>query len=300
MTSDFPDTPEGCAVKGGAAQDSLARTALRASLQGDTQDGVQGGTRASTQSPGAAPMAPRTAEEAQSDRARSETAAMGVAAAAPTGLEARGTGPATGEPDAADLAALVGSRLCHDLISPLGAIGNGLELLQMVASTSGPEMALIAQSVAAANARVRFFRLAFGHAGRTERIGQAELRRVCDDFGAGGRVAFDWRAAGDHPRPVLKLACLALLCIEQALPRGGTIRVDCAAPGAAGDWRISGTGPAVHCDGALWSWLSASGADTAAALNPAQVQFALLAQEARRQGRRPAGSWSGNRVEIGF
>ena len=64
--------------------------------------------------------------------------------------------------DQTDLAALLGSRICHDLISPIGAIGNGVELLMMEGGTPSPELVLIAESVAAANARIRFFRLAFG------------------------------------------------------------------------------------------------------------------------------------------
>jgi histidine phosphotransferase ChpT len=67
--------------------------------------------------------------------------------------------------DQPDLAALIGSRICHDLISPIGAIGNGVELLLMEASGKGPELSLISESVAAANARIRFFRVAFGAAG---------------------------------------------------------------------------------------------------------------------------------------
>ena len=55
--------------------------------------------------------------------------------------------------DKTDLAALLGSRICHDLISPIGAIGNGLELLMMDPGTHGPEMSLISESVGHANAR---------------------------------------------------------------------------------------------------------------------------------------------------
>ncbi len=58
-------------------------------------------------------------------------------------------------PQSPDLAALIGSRICHDLISPIGAIGNGLELLSM-AGAGGPEVALISDSVSNANARIRF------------------------------------------------------------------------------------------------------------------------------------------------
>lgn len=54
-------------------------------------------------------------------------------------------------------AALIGSRICHDLISPIGAINNGLELIEMSAPSLGPEMALISDSVTSASARIRFF-----------------------------------------------------------------------------------------------------------------------------------------------
>ncbi len=68
-------------------------------------------------------------------------------------------------PHKPDLAALVGSRICHDLISPIGAIGNGVELVLLDAAVGGPEVTLIADSVSHANARIRFFRIAFGATG---------------------------------------------------------------------------------------------------------------------------------------
>ena len=54
-----------------------------------------------------------------------------------------------------NLSALIGSRICHDLISPIGAINNGLELLGMTTRQAGPEMALISESVENAAARIR-------------------------------------------------------------------------------------------------------------------------------------------------
>ena len=54
-----------------------------------------------------------------------------------------------------NLAALIGSRICHDLISPIGAINNGLELLGMSGGNSSPEMDLIQESVGNASARIR-------------------------------------------------------------------------------------------------------------------------------------------------
>ncbi|MEO0403208.1 MAG: histidine phosphotransferase, partial [Pseudomonadota bacterium] len=63
-----------------------------------------------------------------------------------------------------NLAALIGSRICHDLISPIGAINNGLELLGMSDQRDGPEIDLISESVENASARIRFFRIAYGAA----------------------------------------------------------------------------------------------------------------------------------------
>ena len=74
-----------------------------------------------------------------------------------------------------DLAALVGSRICHDLVNPLGAIGNGAELLVMEDSRLGPLARLIGDSVESATARLRLYRLAFGPPG-AERIGQQFYR----------------------------------------------------------------------------------------------------------------------------
>src|SRR5690606_27339952 len=98
-----------------------------------------------------------------------------------TGAERFATGMATEDAGAAALAALLASRMCHDLVSPLGAIGNGLELLEMYGAAAGPEHALIADSVAAAGARLRLFRLAFGHAGDGQRLPVAELRELLSD-----------------------------------------------------------------------------------------------------------------------
>ena len=84
-------------------------------------------------------------------------------------------------PDTPDLAALLGSRICHDLISPIGAIGNGVELLMMAGAEHGPEIALIAESVGYANARIRFFRVAFGTATADQRMARAEIASILAD-----------------------------------------------------------------------------------------------------------------------
>lgn len=192
-----------------------------------------------------------------------------------------------------DFAALIGSRICHDLISPLGAIGNGVELLGMSGAGSGPEVALISESVANANARIRFFRIAYGATGGGGSVAAAEIRSILAALSRGSRTRIDWRAADDVPRPVAKLAFLALQCLETALAWGGEITVT-----SAGGWRAEARAARLNVDEALWSSLSAPAPDPAIA--PAQVQFALLPVEARAQRRSLGWSQSGDGVTIRF
>jgi len=181
--------------------------------------------------------------------------------------------------DTANLAALIGSRICHDLISPVGAINNGLELLAMSGAMAGPELELISDSVLNANARIRFFRIAFGAAG-DQQMGRAEIVSVLDDIGKAGRLKYQWNLAEGCSRSEVRMAFLAALCLETALPYGGLISVSCT----DGKWTVVGEGRKISIEAPLWGHVDTS--DTSATLTPAQVQFAMLAvaaQEAERQ-----------------
>lgn len=192
--------------------------------------------------------------------------------------------------DTTDLIALLGSRICHDLISPLGAIGNGVELLTMTGAVPGPELALIAESVTNANARIRFFRIAYGAAAPGQGVARAEIRSILDDMTRGGRLKIDWEVAGDAARGEAKLAFLALQCLESALPFGGRIRV--ATDG--GLWQIGAEAPKLKIEAPLWARLRAgtdsetgggAGGGAGGEITAAQVQFALFAAELKRQDR---------------
>ena len=119
--------------------------------------------------------------------------------------------------DKPDLAALIASRICHDLISPIGAIGNGVELLAMEPGGVRPEMALISESVANANARIRFFRICFGQASSDQRIARSEVASILGDLSRGGRVGYAWTSPVDLSRREVRLAFLLLQCLESAL-----------------------------------------------------------------------------------
>lgn len=129
-----------------------------------------------------------------------------------------------------DLASLLCSRLCHDLLSPVGALSNGLELL---ADEQDPEMRqrcleLLEQSARISTDKLKFFRLAFGAAGGFgDMVPVAEARSLIDALvGNNERISVNWDLVGDSlPKPAVKtLLNFSLIAID-ALIRGGTLDI---------------------------------------------------------------------------
>ena len=176
-----------------------------------------------------------------------------------------------------ELASLIGSRICHDLISPIGAIGNGLELLDM-AGTGSAELALITDSVANANAKIRFFRIAFGLASPDQGAARAQILSILDDVYRHTRVKVDWAVANDCYRAEAKAAFLAIMCLESALPFGGEIHVS----RGDGAWHLKGQGSKLKFEPDLWS---AARDGNNPAIIPKSVQFPLLHDALSRLGR---------------
>lgn len=192
------------------------------------------------------------------------------------------------------LATLIGSRICHDLISPVGAIQNGIELLAMEGRGTA-EIALIEESVANASARIRFMRVAFGMAGTGQSIGETEIRSILDDMGRAGRVRYDWAGGEDCPRIALQSVFLALLCLESAMPRGGTVRAERI--GAA--WSVSGPADRARPDPHLWTVLC-GGPEGPEPILPAHAQFPMLAAVLNDRGARAQVVVEGETVSIRF
>ncbi|MEY4697078.1 MAG: hypothetical protein RIT14_1506 [Pseudomonadota bacterium] len=183
---------------------------------------------------------------------------------------------------APDLIALLGSRICHDLISPIGAISNGVELLTLDGVGKGSELSLVCDSVTAANARIRFFRIAFGIARTGQAIGRPEILGILHDSYRSGRITLDWSSPADLQRREVKTVFLLLLCAEQALPLGGRIQV------TRDDdrWSLTLISARLRHDPALWAMLQDDPA-LPPDLGAAEVQFALAGQ-ALRAMQRPA------------
>ena len=137
-----------------------------------------------------------------------------------------------------DLASLLCSRLCHDLVGPVGAVASGVEMLELEddADMRAEAIRLVGLSASQAIARLRFYRLAFGSAGGADSpmlVGEA--RKVAQGFLAEGRIELDWSetAVPQLPKPAMRLALNLLLVAADALPRGGRLAVR-AAPVANG------------------------------------------------------------------
>lgn len=128
---------------------------------------------------------------------------------------------------ATDLSALVASRLCHDLVSPVGAISNGLEVLAEEDDPAVIRQAvdLLGHSVGQAQRKLQFYRLAFGaSSGSSDEMDAGEIARLAEELVEENRIQLDWR---DRPETLPKIPARIfanmILVGEDCLPRGGTL-----------------------------------------------------------------------------
>src|SRR5689334_7221419 len=153
-------------------------------------------------------------------------------------------GPVTLE--ALDLAALLCSRVCHDLISPVGAVVNGLEVLEESKDEETRTFAfdLIKKSSQQASARLQFCRLAFGAAGSAgAAIDLGDAQGVARGFLEDGKTRLEWNLPRELlPKNRVKLLLNLLLLAGQTIPRGGALKVDPVGEGQAMSFRITATG----------------------------------------------------------
>lgn len=159
---------------------------------------------------------------------------------------------------ALDLAALLCSRVCHDLISPVGAIVNGLEVLEEDKDEETKTFALdlIKKSAGQASAKLQFCRLAFGAAGSAGaqiELGDAEkaARGLLED----GKTTIVWNLPRELvPKNRAKLLLNMLMVGGGAIPRGGTLTVD----PLEGGYRITAAGLNARLTAAVTELLSGS------------------------------------------
>lgn len=134
---------------------------------------------------------------------------------------------------------LLASRICHDIISPVGAINNGVEFMQDMGPDSiNDGLELISHSATQAAAKLQAFRLAYGAGGKDPNIKPEDVQRAFSALTSGdGKVSQTWDPFGPlGPKPLPLGFCKILMCTmmlaQDAMPKGGTVSVK---PGAAAD-----------------------------------------------------------------
>lgn len=167
--------------------------------------------------------------------------------------------------DALDLAALLCSRVCHDLISPTGAIVNGLEVLEESKDEETKVFALnlIKKSAKSASARLQFCRLAFGAAGSAgAQIDLGDAENVARGFIEDDKVKLGWNLPRLLlPKNRVKLLLNMLVVAGQAIPRGGSLTVDPIGEGETMSFRIAAAGLNARVPQAVPGLLSGGTAD---------------------------------------
>ncbi|MFT3967168.1 MAG: histidine phosphotransferase family protein [Sphingobium sp.] len=153
-----------------------------------------------------------------------------------------------------DYASLLCSRLCHDLLNPVGALNNGIELLADETDPAMREqcMGLLGDSARVSAAKLKFYRLAFGSAGGYgETLPAHEVRSAVEGmFASPGKLTVEWLVADDilAKLPAKVLLNLALIAGE-SLPRGGGLMIGLEQVDGAVDIAIRGEGPRLTLDG---------------------------------------------------
>lgn len=145
------------------------------------------------------------------------------------------------------LAALMCSKICHDLISPVGALANGLEVL---AEDDDPEMrqhamTLLETSAAQAAAKLKFARLAYGSSGsKGTEIDLREAEVAVRELLGGGKINIQWDApAAPFNKDVVKVLVNLAHTACDTIPRGGDLKVTVASGNIGGSVSLTATGP---------------------------------------------------------
>jgi len=185
--------------------------------------------------------------------------------------------------EALDLAALLCSRVCHDLISPVGAIVNGLEVLaeEKDEETKTFALDLIKKSAGTASAKLQFCRIAFGAAGSAgAQIDLGDAETITRGFFEDDKTKLAWNLPRMLlPKNRVKLLLNLLLIAGQTIPRGGRLTVDPIGEGESMGFKVSAAGVNAKVPPAVAALLAGDAGGTALDAHRIQPFYAsLLAQ----------------------
>ena len=179
--------------------------------------------------------------------------------------------------DATELAALLCSRVCHDIISPVGAINNGLELLDE-GGADEDAMSLIRASARNASARLQYARIAFGATGSAGmQIDTGDAEAVASAFMANEKPEFTWSGTRAlFPKNQVKLLLNLLLIANAAIPRGGEIGVRLDTGSDRPAFTLTATGPMMRLPPKFLELHSGQRPDEPVDAHAVQPYFTLL------------------------
>jgi histidine phosphotransferase ChpT len=145
-----------------------------------------------------------------------------------------------------EFAALLVSRVCHDLVGPLGAVVNGMEVLEDERDPTmrADAIKLVTMSADQALARIQFMRIAFGAAGSAgAELDLSEIGRLIQGLLEGGKISLQWNVPRLYwGKDWAKLLMNATLLAADCLPRGGVVTVETGADPQAPSFRIRAQG----------------------------------------------------------
>ena len=182
-----------------------------------------------------------------------------------------------------EFASLLCSRLCHDLLSPVGALNNGLELL---ADETDPEMRqrcleLLSASAQASANKLKFFRLAFGAAGGFgETVDTREAKAAITGlFAENKRLEIGWLVEADQlPKQAIKVLLNLALIAGDALVRGGRLDIGAETDGSRIEIVLRAEGPRIILDPELRAALTGEGEEVTPRAAAAFLARALAEQ----------------------
>ena len=158
---------------------------------------------------------------------------------------------------------------------------------------NSPELTLIEEAVASANARIKFFRVALGGSTGSQMLARSEILKLLDGCYGNGRLTVRWEPPSDPSRTEAKVAFLALMCIETVLPQGGEIVINAD----RGNWQLQAYGPTIKFNPELWASLTR---ETDLKIASSQIQFVLLKEALTSIGQPPQVGHSDSAVSLRF
>jgi histidine phosphotransferase ChpT len=195
------------------------------------------------------------------------------------------------------LTALVASRICHDMVEPMSAIIQGLEMIksQEGGKTDPDALSLLDHGVGKAWAKLEFFRFALAGAVAEGESTLEEGREVAHKLYSALKPELKWNAANvAMPRPAVRVIVNLLLIANECLPRGGTVEVVAEKAGDVGEVRVIATGPRAKMREATGLALRGEGGE----LSGHTIQPTLTGLLARQGGVELSARESEERVEL--